>query len=418
MKTFSDVDSLSITQSIAHVNSSPDLTNRPTIRMVALLEGSTLSGPAKNLFEFCRVARTLSAGPVLDLTLLTFQRSFSLDCSGNTDLIAAAQQAGIAVERLPERFVFDVQVISRLRKLIERFNPDLIQTHAAKAHFLLRCSGLGKDTPWIAFHHGYTNTDFRSPIYNNLNRWSLQAPERIVTVSLATKQQLLRHGIAGQRITVVHNAVQVRQHHQIQNDASILRQKKIDLGVLPDEKLILCAGRLSQEKAQIDMVGALIHLRKLRPDLAVRLMIIGDGPERERISQAIQSAGLEKSVVLTGHLKDLTPYYEAADVVAIPSLSEGSPNVLLEAMAFGVPVVATEVGGIPEIVAHGETALLVPARDPGAMAAAIDRVISDPCTASTLARQARKKVETDYSPESRAKSLVSIYDDVYRQRRQ
>ena len=132
-----------------------------------------------------------------------------------------------------------------------------------------------------------------------------------------------------------------------------------------------------------------------------------------RISQAIQSAGLESSIVLTGHLKDLTPYYEAADVVAIPSLSEGSPNVLLEAMAFGVPVVATEVGGIPEIVNDGETALLVPRPGPGAMAAAIERLLFDPATASTLAGQARRKVETEYSPESRAKTLIGIYDDVY-----
>jgi len=147
----------------------------------------------------------------------------------------------------------------------------------------------------------------------------------------------------------------------------------------------------------------------------VRVFIVGDGPERERIVQAIQSAGLEESVSLTGHLKDLAPYYGAADVVAIPSLSEGSPNVLLEAMAFGVPIVATEVGGIPEIVTHGETALLVPAQDPGAMAAALARLISEPGTASALARQAREKVETDYSPESRAKSLVSLYAEVYGQ---
>jgi glycosyltransferase involved in cell wall biosynthesis len=417
MKNLSEFDDVSITSSIADVELFPDIANRSIIRVVAVLEGSTVSGPAKNLFEFCRAARTLSTGTVVDLTLVTFERSLSLDCSRNTDLIEAAQQADVAVHRIPERFVFDMQVVARLRKVVELLNPDLVQTHASKSHFLLRCSGLGKDKPWIAFHHGYTNTDFRSPIYNNFDRWSLRVPDRIVTVSQATREQLLGHGVPGHRITVVHNAVPAGQHRQTQNDAFVLRQKKIDLGVLPDEKLILCAGRLSKEKAQINMVGALVHLRKLRPDLAVRLMIIGDGPEHRRILQAIQSAGLEKIVVLTGHSKDLSPYYEAADVVAIPSLSEGSPNVLLEAMAFGVPVVATEVGGIPEIVAHGETALLVPPRDPAAMAAAIERLISDPGAASTLARQAREKVETDYSPESRAKCLVRIYDDVCRQRR-
>jgi glycosyltransferase involved in cell wall biosynthesis len=293
----------------------------------------------------------------------------------------------------------------------------VIQTHAAKSHFLLRYSGLSKDRPWIAFHHGYTNTDFRSPIYNNLNRWSLQAPDRIVTVSRATKEQLLRHGVPEKLITVVHNAVPAPTHRQVQGDAASRRQKKVELGIAPDEHLILCAGRLSKEKGQIDMVSAMVRLRKRRPDLAVRLMIIGDGPEHERISQATQAAGLENSIVFTGHLKNLTPYYEAADVVAIPSLSEGSPNVLLEAMAFGVPVVATAVGGIPEIVNDGETALLVPAQDPDAMAAGIERLLSDPVTAATLAGKAQRKVETEYSPESRAKTLIGIYDDVYRRSR-
>ena len=401
----------------AEVNSDSDLMNRLTVRVLALIEGSTVSGPAKNLFEFCRVARTLFAGPVVDISVVTFQRSLSLDCSRNTDLIDAARQADIAVERIPERFVFDAQVVSRLRRLAVQFRPDLIQTHSAKSHFLLRCSGLWKDTPWIAFHHGYTNTDFRSPIYNSLDRWSLQVPERIVTVSLATKQQLIGRGVPGERIAVVHNAVQSRPL-QSRVDAAAFQQKKIDLGLAPDEKLILCVGRLSKEKAQIDMVGAMHRLRQRSPDLAARLMILGDGPERERIAQAVRSAGLEKQVVFAGHLKDLAPYYEAADMVAIPSLSEGSPNVLLEAMAFGVPVVATEVGGIPEIVDHEDTALLVPARDAAAMAAAIERLLSDPGTASALARRARKKVETDHSPESRGNSLVNIYADVYRTRRQ
>ncbi len=103
-------------------------------------------------------------------------------------------------------------------------------------------------------------------------------------------------------------------------------------------------------------------------------------------------------------------------MVAIPWLTEGSPSVLLEAMAFGVPVVATEVGGIPEIVTNGETALLVPARDPAAMAAALERLISDPGAAANLAQQARKKAKTEYSPEWRAKSLIGIYDDVYGRR--
>ena len=151
------------------------------------------------------------------------------------------------------------------------------------------------------------------------------------------------------------------------------------------------------------------QLRKMRPDRKVRLILVGDGPERGRISEAVQSAEMGDCVVFAGQLKDVAPYYDAADVVAIPSLSEGSPNVLLEAMAFGVPVVATAVGGIPEIVTNRESALLVPPRNPGALAEAIDELLSNPSSAGNMARQAREKVERDYSPESRAKALLEIY---------
>jgi glycosyltransferase involved in cell wall biosynthesis len=123
---------------------------------------------------------------------------------------------------------------------------------------------------------------------------------------------------------------------------------------------------------------------------------------------------LGSSVVFAGQRGDVMPYYEAADVLAIPSLSEGSPNVLLEAMAIGIPVVATWVGGIPEIVTHGETALLVPPRSPQAMAEAIDVLLSNPGTAVSLAEKARRRVERDYSPQARANSLIEIYNQLYR----
>src|ERR1700692_2377032 len=100
MRTFPEVDSLLIDPSLTDVDLFPDITHRSTLRGLAVLEGSTVSGPATNLFEFCRVARTLSTGTAVDLTLATFHRSLSLDCSQNTDLIDAAQQANVAVERI------------------------------------------------------------------------------------------------------------------------------------------------------------------------------------------------------------------------------------------------------------------------------------------------------------------------------
>ena len=159
------------------------------------------------------------------------------------------------------------------------------------------------------------------------------------------------------------------------------------------------------------------ELRRIDPDFPIRLVIAGDGPERLAIVEAVRRAGLTGSVTLLGHISDLSGYYAAADVVAISSLSEGSPNVLLEAMAASVPVVATRVGGIPEIVSDGESALLVAPNDPAAMAAAAHRLLSDRKLAAVLTSSALAIVRDRHSPLSRMRSLMDLYRSLHAQAR-
>ncbi len=179
--------------------------------------------------------------------------------------------------------------------------------------------------------------------------------------------------------------------------------------------MILAIGRLSKEKAHTDLVAAVALLKERKPEAPVCLVIVGEGPERAIIEQAVRSAGLQDVVKMPGHVSDVREFYESADVMVISSVSEGSPNVLLEAMAAGVPIVTTAVGGIPEIVSDREHALLVPPRDPAAMAEAIDSVLSNPDAAEKLAIAARTLAATEYSPEGRARSLVELYRSVLRQ---
>jgi glycosyltransferase involved in cell wall biosynthesis len=175
--------------------------------------------------------------------------------------------------------------------------------------------------------------------------------------------------------------------------------------------VVLAVGRLSKEKAFYDLVVAMDKLRKLRPDLLVKLLIIGDGPERKRLERGIRSFRLRDRVKLVGHVRDVRPYYATAHVLAISSSSEGSPNALLEAMAAGVPVVATSVGGIPEIATNGETALLVTPHDAEAMASAINLVLSNAQLLQGLVRNSYERIKTQHSPESRALFLLQTYGE-------
>jgi glycosyltransferase involved in cell wall biosynthesis len=142
------------------------------------------------------------------------------------------------------------------------------------------------------------------------------------------------------------------------------------------------------------------------------LVIVGEGPERPRVEARIRALRLEDSVTLTGQQVSADPYYGIAHVVVLSSRSEGSPNALLEAMAAGVPVVATAVGGIPEIVAHGESALLVNGGDAKAMAGSIQRILEDNALAKSLSRVARALIRQRHTPEGRARRLVEIYHGI------
>jgi len=386
-----------------------------TIRLLSVMEATTVTGPAKNLLGFVARARSSefaeSAGlPRVETRVVTFQRAggdAAADGAPNA-FVAGARAAGLEVDVIPERFRFDPRALEGLRRAVERHAPDVVQTHMVKSHFLLRLSGLGRRFPWVAFHHGYTATDTKMRLYNQLDRWSLPGAARVLTVCGPFAEQLARTGVRRERITVRHNSVT----RPARADDASLAALKARLGLKEGERVILAVGRLSFEKGHADLVAALGELKRLDPALDFKLVVAGDGPERARAEEAAGALSLSDRVVFAGHTSDVRPFYALADVLALPSHSEGSPNVLLEAMAAGVPVAATRVGGVPEIAEDGESALLVPARDPSAMAAALRRLLTDTPLAARLSESARERVLTEFSPEAYARALVEFYGEL------
>jgi glycosyltransferase involved in cell wall biosynthesis len=292
---------------------------------------------------------------------------------------------------------------------VERQRPDLVVSHSVKSHFLVWRSHLWRDCPWIAFHHGYTTTDRKMRIYNRLDRWSLPVADRLLTVCHAFARELATNtGVPIAKIAVQHNSIRPRPLASPEG-ARALRSK---LGIAPDESMLLAVGRLSKEKAHLDLLAAFAHLRETDRELKCKLVIVGDGPERETLEAAVKSSGINVDVIFTGQEKDLQPFYAAADVFVLPSHSEGSPNVLLEAMAANVPIVATDVGGVPEIVENNESALLIPPNDPQAMAAAIVSILNDQELARRLTTNSAELIANQFTPERYVRGLVEIYGNV------
>lgn len=356
------------------------------------MEAAFVTGPAKNLIGFATRAR-----PDIDLSIVSYQRGAN---APPNPFVEAARAAGIPVDLVHERGRFDSAVLPQLRRILEQRNPHIVQTHNVKSHFLMRWSGLARRYRWLAFHHGYARDDLKMRLYNQLDRWSLRVPRSFVAVCGAFARDLERMGVPADRITVRHNFIQPFAHLELPRIA----RARESIPAAPGVPILLSVGRLSHEKGHVDLLHALERVRA-----PFHLVIAGEGPERAAIEAARTRLRLDDRVTLAGLQHDIRPYYAMAAVMILPSHSEGSPNALLEAMMAQLPIVATRVGGIPEIVASGETALLVPPRDPAALAIAIERLLTNAKDRERLAWAAREKAMAEFSPEAYCRSLAAIY---------
>jgi glycosyltransferase involved in cell wall biosynthesis len=384
-----------------------------TLRLLALLEADSITGPAKNLLSFAAMTALKKTDPSIEVSIAVYQRSHSSNV-----FLEKARQCSIPVYTIPESGRFDRSVIERMKSLARELRPDIVQSHAVKSHFLFRLAALNKVAPWIAFHHGYTWTDLTMRLYNQLDRWSLRAADRVVTMSLPFRQQLARNGVDLSRIEVVHNAINPAWSSEFRTAAtqSALRRQ---LKIADASRVLLIVGRLSLEKDHLiplEAMHLLAEMSKTRDLPATHLVIVGDGPERGRIEKMIRRFNLTEAVTLTGQVASAEPYYAIADIALISSRTEGSPNALLESMAARVPVVATAVGGVPEIATDNETALLIPPRDAHAMSQAIASLLIDHGRARRLTEAAYQCVVTRFTPEVRTQRLLGIYQDVVQRR--
>jgi glycosyltransferase involved in cell wall biosynthesis len=184
-----------------------------------------------------------------------------------------------------------------------------------------------------------------------------------------------------------------------------------ELGVPPGVPLIGAVGRLWVEKGYDDLIAAVALARSRVPDL--RCVILGDGPQEAHLRSVIAERGLEAHVLLPGRRRDVADVIRCLDVAVLSSRREGSPLAMLEYMAAGAPIVATAVGGVPELVHDGEHGVLVPPSDPSALAAAIVRLVADPALARRLGDAARARQRERYDLDVVVGRLQDLYLELY-----
>jgi len=377
-----------------------------TIRVLAFIEAPfPTTGPAKNLMEFARRAKCASPNlPRAEIAIATFDRqSSSRDSSNENEFVSACKQAGLEIHIIRERFAFDPLVLGEVRRVVDQVVPDIIQTHAVKSHFLIKLTGSYRSRRWVAFHHGYTRTSTRTRLYNLLDRWSLRSASRVVTVCKPFLAELAKAGVRPEHISIQHNAVQEFIPPKDERVSKLRTELEAN-----EAQVILCVGRLSREKGQTILIEAASILQRKNGGGRIRFILAGEGPDQNMLQHLVREKHLENDFRFLGHVRDLAPYYSLADVVVLPSHSEGSPNVLLEAMAAGRPVIATAVGGVPDIVTNGNEGITIEKRNAPLLAEAIESLLDNSQLRMRLSSAAKEKVKL-YSSQAYCESMLALY---------
>jgi glycosyltransferase involved in cell wall biosynthesis len=316
---------------------------------------------------------------------------------------------------IPDRGPFDLSVIRRLIRICRDEQVAIWHGHDYKSNLLGLLIRPFVPMQLVTTIHGWGVLTGRMPLYNKIDKWSLKYYRAVICVTEDMLAECDRWRVPPQRRYVVHNAIDLDSYRPTVDR----REAKRALGLLSDGLssdglLVGAVGRLSPEKGFDLLIGAVVQLRQ--EGIPISLAIAGDGPQRQALEQQIRAAGCADYVRLLGHVSDPLRVYEAMDIYALSSHSEGLPNVVLEAMAMEVPVVATSITSVPMLLDDGRCGVMVEPGSASALAAGLRRLAADPALRQAIAASARARLQERFSFDQRMKKIVRIYNEVLQRR--
>ena len=290
-----------------------------------------------------------------------------------------------------------------INDLCRRLRPDVVHTHGYRPDVVDAGAAQQLGIPTVTTVHGFTGGGWKNRLYERLQRRAYRRFDAVVVVSRPLVERLIQDGVPPDRVHCVQNAWQETTPPL---DRALARRA---LGLKDDEFVIGWVGRLSPEKGPDVLVDALAHLT----DLPVTVSVVGNGPQRDSLASRAQRLGVERLVRWHGTVPEAGQRFAAFDVFVLSSHTEGTPIVLFEAMAAGVPIVATRVGGVPDVVSPAEAALVASA-DPAAIAAEIRALYRDPAPGRARAQRANARLLSDFAVAPWLERYAAIYRCVRR----
>jgi glycosyltransferase involved in cell wall biosynthesis len=337
-----------------------------------------------------------------------------LEGNNQNETLERAAALGLQNHGIPMSAPLDIRALWKLCKLLKNENVALLCTHGYKSTVMGWWVEKHLRIPVLAFSRGYTSENKKVAFYEWLERRVLGNLTGIIFVSESQKQRLKSFGISGRQSWVVRNAVKVGE---TQHKANLkVRRAVFDrLGIGDSSVMVVSAGRLSPEKGHRYLVDAIAKMGKSTNGSC--FVFCGDGPCKKDLEKQARELGVWEKCRFPGFRHDINEIFQAMDLMVLPSLTEGLPNVVLEAFAWAKPVVASNVGGVPEVVEDGVNGLLILPGKPSLLANAIWRCLSAPELMHAMGIAGYHTVRVRFGFDAQAEKLERIYSELLPQRR-
>ncbi|HEY2073439.1 MAG TPA: glycosyltransferase family 4 protein [Gaiellaceae bacterium] len=388
------------------------MASEPRIKVLRVIARLNVGGPALHVAYLA--AGLAERGYDTTLVAGTLGR-------GEESMAFVADAEGVTIEVIDELHrnitpFRDIRAILRLADLIRREQPDIIHTHTAKAGAVGRVAALlaGRARPPIVVHtfHGHVLRGYFNRVVTSgfriLERLLARVTTKLIAVSPEVRDDLVSLGVApASKFEVIRLGIDLEQ--RVGHDDDARKETRRQLGLDDGPFLVGWVGRMTAVKRTDLVVRVLRHLVDRGVD--AQLLLVGDGPDRDGLERYAHDLGVIRRCLFLGYQQDVAQYYEAIDALLLPSVNEGTPVSVMEALAAKRPVVATRVGGTPDVIRDGVDGFLVDSDDPDDLAARLAELAGDPSRRARMGAAGRDRVLERYAVDR----LVDDVDRLYRE---
>jgi glycosyltransferase involved in cell wall biosynthesis len=327
-----------------------------------------------------------------------------LICQAGSPMEERAVRAGVDVFPVAMRGEIDLAAAYRIRKLIKTQNCNIIHSHTSHAHSLAFLASIGSGIPRLVTRR----VDFSIFRHSFLKLSGIKyrfMADYYIAISHKIKEVLANDGIPGQRIFVVHSGIDPQRFKRAEGGHLVS-----EFDIKENQQVVINVAHLAGHKGQKYLVRAIPHVLAKLPD--TRFFIVGKGELMDELKETASALGLKEELIFTGFRDDVADFYQIADLYVMSSVQEGLGTAVLDALALAKPVVATNTGGLPEIIHDGKTGRLVAPADPEALAGGIVDMLTRVEAAKNMAKEGQSMVQNSFSIDAMVENNVEVYQKV------